>query len=276
MLCHCIYAYILIRSPGPGELKIALDPNSQTTFSIYRRGQSNLTISVASNLVSPEVQQGVFHFLRMVPVTPTSRRLQFVSLQELHRFQYEITGFQVLFDGRASNFTISRRLMVVPIYKKWEAQGTRVQILKQGNVVQLAAFFPADFSHGRCMNFVIKEMDVFETVVRNGGKYGVRIVDAKFALPRPLSSATTAAVGPHYNTQSPATVKNNKERSFDEALKAQGPGEEMFCCLDMPDYPGEHDDITIWFEDERVWRSFMDVVPGTKKEASKIGASLRR
>lgn len=261
---------------GPGELKIALDPHSMTTFSIYRRAQSNLTVSVASNLVSHDVQESVFRFLRMLPITPTSRRLQFQSLDELHRFQYEITGFKVLFDARASNFAISRRLMIVPIYKKWEAQGTRIQILKQGNVVQLAAFFPADFSHGRCMNFVVKEMDVFETMVRNGGKYGVRIVDAKFALPRPISPATASAVGAQLNNSSPISVKHNKEKNFEEPTRAQGPGEEMFCCLDMPDYPGEHDDITIWFEDENTWREFMGIVPGTKKEASKIGASLRR
>lgn len=101
--------------------------------------------------------------------------------------------------------------MVVPIYKKWEANRTRLQIIQQEKIVQLVAFF-TDFSHGKCMNFVLKSTDNFESFQRSG-KFGVRIVDAKFALPK----------GPN-------------DKSAD------------FVCLDMPEYPGEHDDITIYFD----------------------------
>jgi hypothetical protein len=160
-------------------------------------------------------------------------------LIDLHKFEYAITGFQVLFDGYvtapflpaieretavfangisfdsvASMFAISRRRMVVPIYKKWDANKARVQIIKQEKVVQLVAFFDG-FSHGKSMNFVLKGTDNFEAFSRSG-KYGVRIVDAKFALP-----------------------KSNEETGSE------------FVCLDMPEYPGEHDDITIGFDSER-------------------------
>lgn len=111
-------------------------------------------------------------------------------------------------------FAISRRRMVVPIYKKWEASKARVQIIQQEKVVQLVAFF-GDFSHGRCMNFVLKSTDNFEGFNRSG-KFGVKIVDAKFALP-----------------------KNDQAEAPD------------FVCLDMPDYPGEHDDISIAFDTEK-------------------------
>lgn len=111
-------------------------------------------------------------------------------------------------------FSISRRRMVVPIYKKWETTKARIQIIAQEKVVQLMAFL-GDFSHGKAMNFVLKSTDVFENVGRSG-KFGIRIVDAKFALPQ--GNANEGA---------------------------------EFVCLDMPEYPGEHDDITIGFDTEK-------------------------
>lgn len=64
------------------------------------------------------------------------------------------------------------------------------------------------------MNFALKSTDVFESHSKSG-TYHVRIVDAKFALPR----------------------------SWDDPSKD-------FVCLDIPQYPGEHDDITIGFDVE--------------------------
>lgn len=113
----------------------------------------------------------------------------------------------------ATTFVISRRRMVVPIYKKWEATLTRIQIVKQEKVVQLLAFFN-DFNHGRCMNFLLKGTDTMESFMRSG-RFWVRYVDAKFALP-----------------------KTEDDPSSD------------FLCLDMPEYPIEHDDISIAFDSE--------------------------
>jgi hypothetical protein len=103
--------------------------------------------------------------------------------------------------------------MVVPIYKRWEANLVRIQIVKQDKIAQLVAFF-LDFAHGECMNFNLKSTDVFETFSRSG-KYYVRFVDAKFALP-----------------------------------KGEGDATRSFVSLDLPEYPAEHDDITISFETE--------------------------
>lgn len=103
--------------------------------------------------------------------------------------------------------------MVVPIYKRWEASRVRLAILKQDKIVQLAAFFE-NFSHGDCMNFALKSTDVFESFSRSG-KFCIRIVDAKFALP-----------------------KDGEDTN------------KSFVCLNMPEYPGEHDDITIVFDTE--------------------------
>lgn len=102
---------------------------------------------------------------------------------------------------------------MVPIYKKWEANLTRVQIVQQENLTQLLAFF-SDFQHGTCMNFVLKGTDLMESFSRSS-KFGIRIVDCKFALPK----------------TDPDPASN-------------------FVCLDMPEYPIEHDDITIAFDSE--------------------------
>ncbi|CEL06817.1 hypothetical protein ASPCAL09989 [Aspergillus calidoustus] len=133
---------------------------------------------------------------------------------------------------------ISRRRMVVPITKKWESTMARIQIVRQDKVVQLLAFLN-DFSHGRCLNFVLKSTDTLEGFNRSG-KFCVRIVDAKFALP-----------------------KTDDDPASD------------FVCLDMPDYPSEHDDIAIAFDSEADRSNFQAAVPGSIREPSRMG-SLRR
>lgn len=126
-----------------------------------------------------------------------------------------MTGFKVIYDGMATSFAISRRRMVVPIHKKWEASGVRLQLVSQNKSVQLVVFFGNDFSHGKCMNFVLRGTDTYESSNRSG-KCAVRIVDAKFALPR--------------------------------RIEEEGSG---FVCLDLLEYATEHDDITIGFESEQ-------------------------
>jgi hypothetical protein len=126
-----------------------------------------------------------------------------------------MTGFRVVFDSTVTSFAIARRRMVVPIHKKWEASGVRLQLVMQNKTIQLLAFFGSDFSHGKCMNFMLRGTDNYESSSRSG-KCTVRIVDAKFALPK----------------------KDEEEASG-------------FVCLDMLEYATEHDDITIGFESEQ-------------------------
>lgn len=107
--------------------------------------------------------------------------------------------------------------MVVPMYRRWEASFARLQIIQRETVIQLLVFFK-EFPHGTCMNFVLKTTDQLESLSKSVAKseqYYIRIVDAKFALPK----------------------------------KATEPGSD-FVCLDTPEYPSEHDDITIGFDSE--------------------------
>jgi hypothetical protein len=176
-----------------------------------------MTVSVLESQISKELPHELAGLLHTIAEAETTRIYTFPTSKDLHLFQAALTGFSVNFDAIATSFNISRRRMVVPIYKKWDAETTRVQIVQKEKVVQLIAFFE-NFSHGDCMNFALKSTDVFETSARHG-KYLIRIVDAKFALP-----------------------------------KSQGDGQpstnSRFACLDIPEYPGEHDDITIVFDNE--------------------------
>ncbi|KAJ5927613.1 hypothetical protein N7516_009386 [Penicillium verrucosum] len=223
---------------GPGELKIGLDVQSKTSMSLFRSAQQDLTLSLADNLIRPELAGQLTGFLEKLTAKPMVRRLEFPTMQDLHAFEAAVTGFQVLYDGMATSFTISRRRSMVPIYKKWEAALARVQIVRQEKVVQMLAFF-GDFQHGTCMNFVLKGTDIMESFGRSG-KFGIRMVDAKFALPK--------------KDDDPAS---------------------NFVCLDMPEYPIEHDDLTVTFDTEASRASFKAALPGSVREPSRMG-SIRR
>ncbi|KAK4129330.1 hypothetical protein N657DRAFT_561489 [Parathielavia appendiculata] len=206
---------------APGEFKLRLDVQNPSCMMIFRQPQTDVTLAVNEANASRGLSAGLAQALESLKQSATIRTFMFPSLAELHAFETAITGFKVLFDGVASAFAISRRRMVVPIHKKWEAGATRIQVVQQDGVAQLLAFFE-DFSHGQCMGFHLKGTDVFESFSR-GGKAGLKIDDAKFPLPRVLAA---------------------------DADGAQQAAEAAFLCLDLPELPGEHDDISILFDNE--------------------------
>ncbi|KAI9836344.1 MAG: hypothetical protein M1837_003392 [Sclerophora amabilis] len=209
---------------SPGQLLLELDPAMTPTLKVLRSSQEDLTISIAENLIPDHLRRAVKEVQQTILTSTTIRTFMFHSLPDLHSFQAAMTGFTVLFDGIASTFAISRRRMVVPIYKRWETNGARIQVLRQDKVVQLVAFFE-NFSHGRCMNFQLKGTDRYDSLAKSG-KFITRLVDAKFALP-----------------------KGEESESRD------------FVCLDMPEYPGEHDDINISFDAESDQAMFHNSLP---------------
>ena len=203
---------------GPGELRIRLEVSNAKVLRIMRLPQNDVTMSISEAQVPKELPRNFAEALQLIKTTPTIRTLEFGGLKDLHNFQTSLTGFEVVFDGLAATFAISRRRMVVPIHKKWEAGFTRVQVVKQDDKVQLLVFFE-EFHHGHCMSFVLKGTDVYE-VFHRSGKAGIRFVDAKFPLPRlPL----------------------DKDGDYDDMA---------FVSLDLPDLPGENDDLSILFEKE--------------------------
>lgn len=200
---------------GPGDLQLRLDVASTNELKILRQPQEDMTISILEGQTPQDLAQQLTEVLRNIRYAQTIRTYAFHNLAELHFFQTAITGFTVLYDSTVASFNISRRRSGVPIHRHWECTSARIQVLRRDKVVQLVAFFE-NFNHGDCMNFVLKETDNLETSSR-GGKFLLRMLDAKFALPK-ISGEGDPAV------------------------------DSRFVCLDLPDYPGEHDDIAITFD----------------------------
>ncbi|KAK2611100.1 hypothetical protein N8I77_004476 [Diaporthe amygdali] len=217
----------------PGELKIRLPVKDKLSLSILRQPQRDLTISLSESQVPKQTPEDMYQALQLAQRSPSVRTLTFTSQRNLHEFQEALTGFKVLFDGIAATLAISRRRMVVPIYKKWEAGATRIQVVQSENIIQVLAFFE-DFHHGESMSFPLKPTDIFEAVNRNK-LAGIKIDDAKFPLPR--------------------RPEGQEESAEDLA----------FVCLDLPEIPGEHDDITILFESEEERDAFGQCLPAPVK-----------
>lgn len=66
---------------GPGEMKIGLDPNSNTTFTMYRAKQEDMTVAIAENLVEKELPDRLTQFLEASKIKPTIRRFDFNTVE---------------------------------------------------------------------------------------------------------------------------------------------------------------------------------------------------
>ncbi|KAI1361259.1 hypothetical protein F5Y08DRAFT_342855 [Xylaria arbuscula] len=218
---------------APGELRLRLGTKDILTLQVLRQRQLDLTISLLDTAVPKDCTREFISLQNSIQSNQTVRTYRFPSFKDLHAFQLGLTGYSVLFDGIATSLNISRRMMVVPIHKKWEAGTTRIQVVQQEGTIQLLAFFE-DWHHGQCMGFVLKGTDVFECFSRSG-KAGLKLADAKFPLPK---------------------VPDDGSPKTDEMA---------FLCLDMPDFAGEHDDITVIFDDTMERDRLCSVLPGTIK-----------
>lgn len=203
------------------------------SLQLLRAPQDDMTVTTDTRQARSPVPEGLTEVLQTVTSKPTIRTLTFSSLPDLHAFQKALTRNAVRYDSSASLFAISRRRMVVPIYKKWEATRVRVQIVTQGSVVKVLAFFE-EFSHADAMVIQIKSTDVFEKAKGDkGAKYCVRLVDAKFSLPRKERDGD----------------ESDEENSSDTRFWGKGV-KRRFVNLEGLEYAEEHDDITIGFETE--------------------------
>lgn len=208
---------------APGEFRFRLEVGDPKVLRVLRQPQQDLTIGLSESHVPKGAVADVAQTLQVVSRSQSIRSYSFQSTRDLHMFQTALTGFTVIYDAIASGLAIARRRMVVPIHKKWEAGRTRIQVVQQDKVMQMLVFFE-DFHHGHCMGFVLKGTDIYEAFGR-GSKAGLKMVDAKFPLPRRGDEGQKKAVGGN-------------------------PDEAAFVCLDLPEIPGEHDDISILFENE--------------------------
>ncbi|KAK8113886.1 hypothetical protein PG999_005955 [Apiospora kogelbergensis] len=203
---------------APGEFKVRLGTKDFLTVHILRHPQADMTVSIIDRPGLTDAPREFTQVQDAVSRSQTVRTYRFNSFKDLHAFEAGVTGYTVLFDGAAASLNISRRRMVVPVYKKWESGTARIQVVQQEKTIQLLAFFEG-WHHGQAMGFVLKGTDVYE-VFGKGSKAGLKLVDAKFPLPK--------------------VPEEGRDKTDDMA----------FVSLDMPDYAGEHDDISIVFDDE--------------------------
>jgi hypothetical protein len=120
------------------------------------------------------------------------------------------------FPSLATRFLITRRQKLLPLIKQWDTNLARVQLIQRGGRFQIIAFFH-QFRHWKCLNFEITALDETEKMEQKG-ESGVRIRDAKYALP----------------------------------LNESGSGEGELpssLCLDELEFPSEHSDVAIMFGD---------------------------
>ncbi|KAF1846106.1 uncharacterized protein K460DRAFT_283940 [Cucurbitaria berberidis CBS 394.84] len=231
---------------GPGELLVRLPVDGAAELTLLREAQQDMAIAIDGSRTERGIPEALAELLRTLTTASTIRRLTFNSFKDLHDFQLAVTGFDVKFDGTASTFSISRRRMVVPIYKQWTATSIRLQIVQQDNIVQLLAFFE-DFSHADAMNFQLRTMDVFEKTDK-GSKFGLKLVDAKFALPVEERRG------------------EGKMQKAEGRLTGWSGVKRRFVCLDEVEYPGEHDDILIQFDSAEIRDHFAAALPAATIE----------
>ncbi|KAF2119719.1 hypothetical protein BDV96DRAFT_610605 [Lophiotrema nucula] len=229
-----------------GELLVRLPVDGAAELTFLRNPQQDIAVAIDASRTDKDIPEGLAELLRTLTTASTIRKLTFNSFSDLHAFQLAVTGFEVRFDGIASTFSISRRRMVVPIYKQWTASQIRLQVVVQDNIVQLLAFFQ-DFSHADAMNFQLRQTDVFEKIDKSG-KPGLRLVDAKFALPV---------------EERRGEGKMQKEEG---KLTGWSGGRRKFVCLDQIEYPGEHDDIVICFDSMETRDRFAEALPAAIME----------
>jgi len=210
---------------GKGELVLRL-PCADTptpTIQTLRSPQEDLTMSIDTRQSPQHVTEGITELLQLAQQRSTIRTFTFATPADLHAFQAAITGFIVRYDGVASTFGISHRMMVVPIYHKKQASKVRLQLVTQGSITKVLAFME-DFSQADALCFQLKSTDTFETVKGDskGKKWAVKMVDAKFSLPK----------------------QEKGEIDPEERVRRR------FVNLEGLDYAEEHDDITVGFDTE--------------------------
>jgi len=211
---------------GKGELilRIPCADTATPTIQLLRTPQQDLTMSIDTRAAPQHVCDGIAELFDLSRRESTIRTFTFAASADLHAFQAAITGFAVTYDGVASSFGISRRMMVVPIHHKWQASKVRLQVVVKSGIVQVLAFME-DFSHADAMCFQVKSTDTYESVKGDGKgkKWAVKMKDAKFSLPR----------------------REKSEVDVEERVRRR------FVNLEGLEYAEEHDDITIGFETEQ-------------------------
>ncbi|KAI9724286.1 MAG: hypothetical protein M1828_003710 [Chrysothrix sp. TS-e1954] len=237
----------------PGELKLRLEPIDPACFKILRQPRKDISIASGPSHSNPDAIQALSRIHQLTHTAPTIISYHFRNLPDLHTFQEVITGFRVTFDSPLLNWGISRRRKGVPIYRSWDASSARIQIITQQGETQLLAFF-TDYILADCLNFQLKETDVFEKTESKAGLPCVKLVDAKFILP---------GTGKHGERDQFEELKEGEVRRREVGLR--------FVSLDDLEFAAEHEDITLTFRGEAEREAFIKALPAPIAEHRRFG-----
>ncbi|KAK3316113.1 hypothetical protein B0H66DRAFT_278570 [Apodospora peruviana] len=160
-----------------GEIYIRL--SGWTEIHIYRNLQEMTVLASpesAPTFRSRESLDEVSLILQTIARKPTRRRLEFDTLQDAHKFQEALTGFRVIFDSRAMEFTCSNpaRKMGISMHKTSKLGSTRVQVIQRDEMkVQILSLSHSKWS---ALNFKFDGTAVlFKT--KHIGKYYLKLLD---------------------------------------------------------------------------------------------------
>lgn len=262
---------------APGELKIRLPATGTSStpsasLSILRpySPAPSTTITAISSHPDPGVGGPLASLLAVTTQQMTAQNYHFPGLNDLHKFEAALTGHDVMFDALASAFTISHRIALVPIHKRHGAHDVRIQVLRrEGDSSALLLAFFEGFALAEAVCFKLLSTNVYELVdgdkkskkdsEKESGswRYGVKLVDAKFSMPRlrrekeDKDQDSDGGWRKHRRDKS-KDLSGGKESRAGEREAPIGPDKiaERFVSVDMLEYAGEHDDIVIGFESE--------------------------
>jgi hypothetical protein len=240
-LSHGMYTSIvmvvvlLIHLTGRAQVLMGFNIDDPRSLFLWRAPQQDMSMTIRFRSAATNAPKIGGQLLAHSQTHSTRWKYSFATADHLHAFQKCLTGADVLFDGTASSFLVSRGSGLRS--KKEELGATRLQIFHDGSrqIWQVLAYF----GDGQGMSFVLEASDIFER--SNGkGKYSIRLVEAKVSLP-----------------------------AEDEADERRG-----FLCIEDIAEGKERDDITLTFEDEDERDRLAQVLPASVKKASSLMGAL--
>ena len=214
---------------------MGLKIGDQTSLYLWRAAQQDMSMILRFREVGTSGPKIAKQLLAYSRTHSNTWKYTFATLSDLHSFQKCLTGAEVLFDGTASSFLVSRGNGMRT--KKEEFGAARLQILhdRLRQIWHLLAYF----GDGQGMNFALEASDVVERS-NTKGKYNIRLVEAKVSL----------------------------------LAEGEGNEKKGFLCVEDIAEGNERDDIAITFESEDDRDRLVQILPASVRKASSLMGAL--
>lgn len=225
----------LSSDPGRSQVLMGLVCADQLSLNLRRMPHQDMSVAVRYKAAPANAPVVAEQLLAQSRTNPTTWKYTFATLHELHIFQKCLTGADVIFDGIASSFRVSRGHGLRT--KNEELGNTRLQLLinRSNHIFQLHAYF----EDGQAMNLSLGANDTFEKV-NTKGKFSIKLVDARVSPP-----------------------------TEEEDLTKRG-----FLCVEDIAEGSEKEDITISFDGEYGRDVMAQMLPASVKRASSLMGAL--